>query len=118
MPLGPNDRPLNGLYISQNYPFNNTRSTTYTTTTTATKSTTTSTIYSITTTSSDEGLVMGMLNTIRQMSFQDRRRMFVTLVLTVPMTALTLTAIGVPSLLVAPMATIIPVFLYIAYTNT
>lgn len=62
--------------------------------------------------------VTRMMNMVRELPMDTRRRMLAGMMFTVPMAAATLAAVGVPSLMIAPLATVIPGFMMAAFTET
>jgi hypothetical protein len=63
-------------------------------------------------------LLTRVLNYAREMPMDTRRRMFAGLTMGVPMAALTMASMGLPTLAIAPMALAIPGFLFAAFTET
>jgi hypothetical protein len=55
---------------------------------------------------------------MRELPMDTRRRMLAGMVFSVPMAAATMAAVGVPSLAIAPLATVIPGFLFSAFMET
>ena len=58
------------------------------------------------------------VNMMRELPMDTRRRMLSGMVFSVPMAAATMAAVGVPSMLIAPLATVIPGFLFTAFMET
>ncbi len=58
------------------------------------------------------------VNMMRELPMDTRRRMLAGMIFTVPMAAATMAAVGVPSLMIAPLATVIPGFLFSAFMET
>ena len=59
-----------------------------------------------------------LMNLMHELPMDTRRRMLAGMVFTVPMAAATMAAVGVPSMLIAPLATVIPGFLFSAFMET
>jgi hypothetical protein len=66
----------------------------------------------------DRDFITRAVNMMRELPMDTRRRMLAGMVFTVPMAAATMAAVGVPSLMIAPLATVIPGFLFSAFTET
>ena len=58
------------------------------------------------------------VNMMSELPMDTRRRMLAGMVFTVPMAAATMAAVGVPSMAIAPLATVIPGFLFSAFMET
>ena len=66
----------------------------------------------------EEGnMVSKTLEMIREMPMEDKRHMLANMMLTVPMAAISMAAAGLPHLAIAPLATLIPGFVFAAFTD-
>jgi hypothetical protein len=69
--------------------------------------------------SSDEkDMITSMIDTVRDLPMDTKRHMLANMMFGVPMAAITMAAAGVPHLAIAPLATLIPGFLFAAFTDT
>jgi hypothetical protein len=66
----------------------------------------------------DRDIITRAVNMMRELPMDTRRRMLAGMVFTVPMAAATMAAVGVPTMMIAPLATVIPGFLFSAFTET
>ena len=57
------------------------------------------------------------IETMREMPMETRRHMLASMMITVPMAAVTMAAAGLPHLAIAPLATVIPGFMFAAFTD-
>ena len=62
-------------------------------------------------------MVSKTLEIIREMPMEDKRHMLANMMLTVPMAAISMAAAGLPHLAIAPLATIIPGFVFAAFAD-
>ena len=63
-------------------------------------------------------MITSMIDTVRDLPMDTKRHMLANMMFGVPMAAITMAAAGVPHLAIAPLATIIPGFLFAAFTDT
>ena len=66
----------------------------------------------------DRDMITRAVNMMRELPMDTRHCMLAGMVFTVPVAAVTMAAVGVPSMLIAPLATVIPGFLFSAFTET
>ena len=59
-----------------------------------------------------------MVNMVRELPMDTRRRMLAGMMFAMPMAVTTLATVGVPTLMIAPLAAVIPSFLFAAFTET
>ena len=62
-------------------------------------------------------MVSKTLEMIKEMPMEDKRHMLANMMLTVPMAAISMAAAGLPHLAIAPLATIIPGFVFAAFAD-
>ncbi len=63
-------------------------------------------------------MITSMIDTVRDLPMDTKRHMLANMMFGVPMAAITMAAAGVPHLAIAPLATLIPGFLFAAFTDT
>ena len=68
--------------------------------------------------SEDKDMITTMIDSVRDLPMDTKRHMLANMMFMVPMAALTMAAAGVPHLAIAPLATLIPGFLFAAFTET
>lgn len=68
--------------------------------------------------SDDKDMITSMIDTVRDLPMDTKRHMLANMMFAVPMAAVTMAAAGVPHLAIAPLATLIPGFLFAAFTDT
>ena len=66
----------------------------------------------------DRDFMTRMIHMVRELPMDTRRRMLAGMMFAMPMAVSTLATVGVPTLMIAPLATIIPSFLFAAFTET
>ena len=66
----------------------------------------------------EKDIMTTMIDTVRDLPMDTKRHMMANMMFFVPMAALSMAAAGVPSLAIAPLATLIPGFLFAAFTET
>ena len=66
----------------------------------------------------DKDIMTTMIDSIRDLPMDTKRHMMANMMFFVPMAALSMAAAGVPHLAIAPLATLIPGFLFAAFTET
>lgn len=66
----------------------------------------------------NKDIVTTMIDSVRNMPMETKRFMLANMMFGVPMAAITMAAAGVPHLAIAPLATLIPGFLFTAFTDT
>ena len=71
-----------------------------------------------TTESEDKDMITTMIDSVRDLPMDTKRHMLANMMFMVPMAALTMAAAGIPHLAIAPLATLIPGFLFAAFTET
>ena len=69
-------------------------------------------------TAEHKDMITSMIDTVRDLPMDTKRHMLANMMFGVPMAAITMAAAGVPHLAIAPLATIIPGFLFAAFTDT
>lgn len=66
----------------------------------------------------DKDMITTMIDSVRDLPMDTKRHMLANMMFMVPMAALTMAAAGVPHFAIAPLATLIPGFLFAAFTDT
>ena len=140
IPLGPDGSPIlrpDGTFISpgaasqtgagglqQRFPYLSDRaaittSTTSrtTTTTTAAPATTSEAQTGNSTEPDDRNMITRTIDMIHDMPMETKRHMLANMIVGVPMAALTMAAVGLPPLAIAPLATVVPGFVFAAFTE-
>ena len=62
-------------------------------------------------------MITRAIETMRDMPMEEKRHMLAGMMFTIPMAAVTMAAVGVPHLAIAPLATVIPGFMFAAFTD-
>ena len=57
------------------------------------------------------------IETMQDMTMETKRHMLASMMFSIPMAAVTMAAVGVPHLVIAPLATVIPGFMFAAFTD-
>ena len=138
IPLGPDGSPIlrpDGTFVSpgaasqtggggikQRFPYLSDRAafttTTSRTTTTTTAPATTAERVTGNRTEQEEGnMITRTIDMIHDMPMETKRHMLANMIVGVPMAALTMAAVGLPPLAIAPLATIVPGFVFAAFTE-
>jgi hypothetical protein len=65
-----------------------------------------------------KNMLTSMIDSVRDLPMDTKRHMLANMMFGVPMAAITMAAAGVPHLAIAPLATLIPGFLFAAFTDT
>ena len=66
----------------------------------------------------DKDPISAMIDTVRDLPMETRQHMLANMMFMVPMAALSMVAAGVPQLAIAPLAVLIPGFIFTAFTET
>ena len=62
-------------------------------------------------------MITHMIDMVRELPMETKRHMLANMMFVVPMAAATMAAAGLPSLAIAPLATVIPGFLFMAFMD-